>query len=109
MTADDQACGNVGELHHDLLLVGGQGGHDGAGGGAFGLAADAVLLGQRQLGQSLAQLQLAGRVGEVGPLIGCAQIHIHGQSGVGNERSIILNGNPISLINDSGVLPVNPV
>jgi len=85
VAADDETCGNVGEFHHNLLSVGRQGRHNGSGRRTFGLAADAVLLGQCQLGQSLGQLQLTGRVGKIGPVLGGAQIHIHGHGGVGDQ------------------------
>ncbi len=99
MAADDKARGNVGELHHDLGAVIRQGGHDGAGGSALGLAADAVLLGEGQEGKALAQLQLAGGVCPVGPVLGCAQVHVHGEGGVGNQ------GQSLKLLDADDIVP----
>ena len=99
MAADDKTRGNVGKLHHDFRTIVRQRRHDGAGGCALGLPAAAVLLGEGQEGQTLTQLQLAGGVSPVGPVLGGAQVHVHGEGGIGDQ------GQSLMLLDADDIVP----
>ena len=47
--------------------------------------AECLATGEGEEGEALTQLQLAGGVSPVGPVLGGTQIHVHGECGIGND------------------------